>query len=485
MNNMARTHRLLPLALAATLAACSTTPRGPDYAVPIEAMVRQPAAAQPFAEQQQASTPFANTPLPAHWWKLFNDPRLDALVQQALARNTDLRQALANLERVQALEAEAIGVARPTVGLSGGPSYGHASGLSVLRPGTTPANALHYSAGVSLSYQLDLFGQIRRGIEAAQASTEAAQAALDLVRVNVAAGTTRAYAEACATGQRLDAARQSVQLQREALALTEKLQQAGRVGEIDAARARSQLQQLQAALPPLQAQRQGALYRLATLTGRLPQAFPAELAQCHAAPQIAGLLPVGDGAALLRRRPDIRQAERELAAATARIGVAIADRYPRISLGLSTQSAGALSGLGRGDTLSWSLGPLISWTLPNTGVADARVAQAEAGTRQALARFDGVVLNALRETETALNLYARELERRAALQAARDEAAVVAAQARRLYQGGKLGYLEALDAERSLATSDAAVAASDALLVDEQVQLFLALGGGWQAAAAP
>jgi outer membrane protein TolC len=186
------------------------------------------------------------------------------------------------------------------------------------------------------------------------------------------------------------------------------------------------------------------------------------------------------GAALLCRRPDIRQAERELAAATARIGVAVADRYPKVTLGLSAQAAGALGGIGNADTFSWSLGPLISWSLPNTGVADARIAQAEAGTRQALGRFDGVVPNALRETETTLNAYARELDRRAALQASRDEAAVGAGQARTLYRGGKVGYLESLDAERALAASEAALATSDALLVDQQVQLFLALGGGWE-----
>ncbi len=471
------------------LAGCATAPKGPDYHLPDAAVINQPRASAQFLEQERAAderasnrqaAPFEATPLPDRWWRLFQDPRLDALVEKALAHNTDLRQAAANLERVQAMESEARGGERPTVSVSGGPSYGHPSGLSMLKKDFVPADTYRYSAGVSLSYQLDLFGQIRRGIESAQASTEAATAALDLVKINVAAGTARAYAQACATGQRLEAAQQSVQLQSQALNLTERLQRAGRVGEMDAARARSQLQQLEAALPPLLAQRQSALYRLATLTGDLPEAFPRDLAQCHVAPQVAGPLPVGDGAALLRRRPDIRQAERELHAATARIGVAVADRYPKISLGLSAGSAGTLAGFGHSDTLSWSLGPLISWTLPNTGVADARIAQAEASTRQLAARFDGVVLTALRETETALNDYARELDRRASLKAARDSAAVVAAQARRLYQGGKVGYLDALDAERALATNEAALAASDALLVDEQVQLFLALGGGWE-----
>ncbi|PZP30650.1 MAG: RND transporter [Roseateles depolymerans] len=475
------TPRLLPtLLLSAALAACSTAPKGPDYQVPAQAVALKPEAGAAFAEQRQADQTFASAPLPAHWWRLFHDEQLDALVARALAHNTDLRQAAANLERVQALQDEAEGGRRPSVSVSGGPSYGHPSGLSLLRPNDVPPTTTRYSASAGLAYQLDLFGQIRRGIESAQAGTEAAQAALDLVKVNVAAGTARAYAEACASGQRLEVARQSVELQRQALTLTERLQQAGRVGEMDAARALSQLQQLQAALPPLQAQRQAALYRLATLTGELPEAFPPALASCHVAPQVSGVIPVGDGAALLRRRPDIRQAERELHAATARIGVAIADRYPKISLGLSLGSAGYGSSPLRKDTISWGLGPLISWSLPNNGVADARIAQAEASTRQAAAHFDGVVLNALRETETSLSQYARELDRRAALQAARDAAAVVAGQARQLYQGGKVGYLDALDAERALAASDAALAASEAQLVDEQVQLFLALGGGWE-----
>lgn len=480
--------RLLgPLAAAAALAACGTAPVGPDYQVPADAVARQSAAAQPFigagageaAADGAAAAVFDSAPLPDHWWRLYHDTRLDALVQQALEHNTDLRQAMANLERAQALEDEASGATRPSVAVNGGPSFGHASGLSVLRPGDVPPDAFHYSAGASLSYQLDLFGQIRRAIEAAQAGTAGAQAAVDLVRVNVAAGTARAYAEVCSTGLRLRTSQASVRVQSDALEVTRRLQAAGRAGAIDTARAEAQLGQLQAALPPLQAQRQSALFRLATLTGHLPQDFPRALADCATPPQVAGVLPVGDGAALIRRRPDIRQAERALAEATARIGVATADLYPKVSLGLSAASAGNLSGLGRSDTLSWSLGPLISWSIPNTGTARARIAQAEAGTRAAAAKFDGTVLTALRETETALSAYAHELDRRARLQAARDASAQAADQARALYRNGKTGYLDTLDAERNLASSEAALAASEAQVADDQVTLFLALGGGW------
>ncbi len=168
-----------------------------------------------------------------------------------------------------------------------------------------------------------------------------------------------------------------------------------------------------------------------------------------------------------------------LAAGTARIGVATAELYPQISLGLSAGSTGSLSGFGEGNTLRYSLGPLISWSLPSTSSARAHIAQAEAGTAASLARFDGVVLNALRETETALTNYARELDRNAALKAARDQSALASNQAGRLYRFGRTDFLTTLDAERTLASTEAAVAASDAALATDQVTLFLALGGGW------
>ena len=474
---------LLAVGLSALLGACSSTRVGPDYHPPAEALASQPAATAAFAETGQGA-PYAAQPLPAHWWRLYQNPLLDRLIQQALQHNTDLRQALANLERERAIEDEVAGAQRPELDLKGGPSFGHNSGLSTMKPGSVPPNQFAYAAGASLSYQLDMLGQIQRAIEAAQANSEAAQAALDLVRVNVAAGTARAYAEICSTGLRLQSAQKSVDLQQEALDVAIRLQRAGRIGDIDVARARGLLQQFRSALPPLQAERLSARYRLATLTGALPQDFPHEVDSCTAPPQLAGTLPVGDGAALLRRRPDIRQAERQLAAATARIGVVTADLYPHVRLGLSASSIGPGRDFGGRDTFSWSLGPLISWTIPNNGVVHARIAQAQADTRAMLARFDGTVLTALRETETALNVYARELDRRATLQAARDEAVTVAEQASKLYRSGRTGYLDALDAARALAAAEAALAASEAALADDQVMLFLALGGGWQTADA-
>lgn len=268
-------------------------------------------------------------PLPVYWWRLYQDPRLDDLVRQALARNTDLRLAMANLERHQALFQEASSSQNPTLSANAEPYYGHPSGLSVLAPGTVPDNAWRYDGGLSLSYQWDLFGQIQRALEAASADSEAALAALDLVKINVAANTTRAYADLCATGLRLMTTRHSIELQQRSVDLTRRLLQAGRTGELDTVRARAQLQQLNATLPPLEARRQNSLYQLATLTGNLPQDFPRQVADCTTPPRLTQVTPVGDGAALLRRRPDIRQNERRLAAATARIGVAMADLYPK------------------------------------------------------------------------------------------------------------------------------------------------------------
>ncbi len=474
------------VAVALLLSACSHAPVGPDYQVPAQALAAQPGASAPFAEAAPAL--YSAEALPAAWWRLYDDPRLDGLVQQALAHNTDLRQAVANLARERALEAEVAGDRRPSVSVSGGPAWGHQSGLSLLEPGVTPKARWLTDAGLQVGVPLDWFGQLQRAAEAAQASREAAEAATDLARVQVAAGTTRAYAEACAIGLQLRSAQTSVRLQDEAVGLTRRLHDAGRAGVTDVERAQGQLERLRAALPPLQARRQSALYRLATLTGALPQALPAGVSDCDTPPQVRGVIPVGDGAALLRRRPDVRQAERQLASATARIGVATADLYPHIRLGLSVHSASPATDFLGSDSVGWSLGPLISWTLPNTGAAQARIARAEAGTQAALARFDGTVLTALRETETALNAYARELDRHAALLTARQHEATVAEQARRLYQRGRTGYLPALDAQRSLASAEAELAASEAALADDQAQLFLALGGGWQpeaSAAAP
>ncbi|MBS1169250.1 MAG: cusC [Burkholderiaceae bacterium] len=457
------------------IAACTTV--GPDYVLPQDAAFNRTEAHAPFAAARE--TTFRNAPLPPQWWRLYESPALDRLIEKALAANTDLRLASANLARARAMLDEARMGETPAVSLSAAPSYGRASGAAKGIEHRL-ADGWSHDGGVGVSYQLDLFGKIARGIEAASADADAAQAAYDLARVTVAADTAKAYAEACSSAQQIDIAQRSIDLQRQFVQTTERLTKLGRGTTLDIARAKAQFEKLRAALPPLHAQQKGALYRLAVLTGEVPNALIATTGQCKRPPQLAQPIPVGDGAGLLRRRPDIRQAERSLASATARIGVATADLYPGINIGLSAGSTGSMSTLGESHAFRWSLGPLISWTLPNTSTTRSRIAQAEAGTQAALAKFDATVLNALRETENALTVYARELDRNAMLKAARNQSANAAQQANRLYRAGRTDFLTALDAERTLASDESALAASTAKLASDQIAVFLALGGGWE-----
>jgi NodT family efflux transporter outer membrane factor (OMF) lipoprotein len=473
--NKSIARRSAAAAALTALSACTTV--GPNYHVPDNAVVNRPAAAAPFLGAGEK--PFKSAPLPADWWRLYHDATLDKLITKAFAANTDLRVAAANLQRSHAVLEEVEEKKRPDVEMQAAPGYGRIAGASLGLPETLPDTGL-YSGEVKVSYQLDLFGKIKRAIEAAHADEEAAQAASDIAHVTVAADTTRAYADACSAGYQLKVAQGSVDVQQEFVKLTGDRVRMGRGIALDNSRARAQLEQLRAALPPLEARRRTALYRLAVLTGEVPANFPADVAKCATPPRVADVIPVGDGAALLRRRPDIRQAERMLAGATARIGVATADLYPSINLGLSAGSLGMIPGVGDANTWHYALGPLISWNLPATSSARVHIAQAEANTAGSLAKFDGVVLNALRETETALTVYARELDRNAALKASRDQSALAARQAGKLYQFGRVDFLSRLDADRALASAESAVAASDAQLATDQVNLFLALGGGWE-----
>ena len=461
--------------LAAALAACTTV--GPNYRVPDGAVVQRPAANAPFLGAAESA--YKSDALPADWWRLYQDPVLDQLIAQAFAANTDLRVAAANLQRAHAVLEEVEEKKRPEVEASLAPQYGRIAGASLGIPETLPKAGL-YEGDVRISYQVDMWGRIRRAIEAVEADQDAAQAASDLAHVTVAAETTRAYAEACSAGYQLKVAQGSVDLQQKFVKLTAERIDRGRGTALESSRAQAQFEQLRASLPPLQAQRRVALYRLAVLTGAVPSQFPQAVANCATPPRVVATIPVGDGAALLRRRPDIRQAERQLAGATARIGVATAELYPNISLGASFGGVGLNSQFNDANTWKFSLGPLISWSLPATSSARSHIAQAKAGTEVALARFDGVVLNALRETESALTIYARELDRNAALRAARDQSALAARQSAKLYQFGRTDFLSQIDADRTLATAESALAVSDAALAADQVQLFLALGGGWE-----
>ncbi|RYE04411.1 MAG: efflux transporter outer membrane subunit [Sphingomonadales bacterium] len=464
--------RFLTLLLAgASLSGCVV---GPNHVSPAPKAPTQGA----FVGGDAAS--FVPAEPPAEWWKLFNSPVLDGLVAEALKNNTDLRLAEANLREARARLRETRNARLPSTGVSASGSYGQAAG-STLGLNTSGPRGETYDVGLDVGYQVDLFGRISRAIEASRADADAVQAAYDLARVTVAAETTRAYVDACGTGQQLAVARESLRVQEGTFDLTRRLFEGGRGTALDTSRAGALLEQTRADIPTLEAERQAALYRLAVLTGRPPAQFPAEVAACDIAPTLNAAVPVGDGASLLARRPDIRAAERRLHAATARVGVATADLYPSINLGGSIGStANSPEGLFRNSGFRFGIGPLISWTFPNIGAARARIAQAEASAESALASFDGTWLRALEETESSLKRYAGEADRMATLSRARDQSAEAARIARLRYQAGAESFQIVLDAERSLAGSEALLAQSRARYSDLAVTLFLALGGGWQ-----
>ena len=276
-------------------------------------------------------------------------------------------------------------------------------------------------------------------------------------------------------------AEQSLKIQSQAFSLTEKQYAAGRGSRVEISRSRSQLESTRATLPVYAAFRRNALYRLNVLIGQAPETPIPAAEACTAPPRLNKPIPTGDGTALLKRRPDVRRADRQLAAATARIGVETALLYPQISIGLNAATqALAPSQLFSAPGNSFSLGPLLSWTFPNITATKARIRQAEASGEAALATFDGTVLTALQETETALSNYAAGLDRNTALRTARDESAIAARLVNLRYEAGADAFLNVLDAQRTLADNEQQLAQNEADLSAAQITLFQALGGGWE-----
>lgn len=460
--------RLLVASVSAlALAACAT---GPDYVRPAATV----AAQAPFV----SVSPAVDTTAPAdNWWQLYDDPVLNGLIADALAANTDIRVAVERLAQARATLREVRGDRLPQARAGAGATYGRSSEIQRAPGGDRDAWTI--DAGLDVAYEVDLFGRVSRGVEAARGEAGAADADADAVRVAVVAETTRAYADAAAGAEQLAVAERIVALLDRSLGVTRRRAEVGLTTGLDTARIAALRDQRQAEVPAIAAERQAALFRLATLTGRTPRDLPPIAAQRSETLRLRSPIPVGDGAALLARRPDVRAAERRLAAATARIGVATADLYPRITLGGSLGSTGTgIGSLFGAGPLNWLLGPLISWDL-NFDKARARIAGAEAGSRAALATFDGRVLTALEETETALSNYAGVLQRRAALQSARDQAGVAARITRAQQREGQIDSLAQLDAERTFADTEAALAIADAQIARAQIDVFRALGGTW------
>jgi NodT family efflux transporter outer membrane factor (OMF) lipoprotein len=467
----------LTLLAAGLLAGCAV---GPNYERPETPKT----AAGTFVDP--GVTKVSLDAVEGEWWRLFRDPALDRLVVEALAHNTDIRVAAANLRRVRAQLSEARNQRLPTTDLSASYTRQRQGGNAVNFPGIPSQEFDFFQVGLDAGYQVDIFGQVTRAIEAARGDVAAAQAGLDAARIAIAAETARTYAQACSFAAQAAVARETAELQDQTLGLTRRLLEAGRGTQRDVDQTLVLAENARAQVPQFEAERRAALYALATLTGRPPAETDAAAASCTVAPQVSGLIPVGDGAALLARRPDVRQAERQLAADTARVGVATAALYPSIRLlGSVTLGAQDIGDLAKSDSFGFSLGPLISWSFPNIGQARSRLRQAEATTEGALASFDGTVLTALREVEQALARYSGEIERNVALRRAEAAANNAARIAGLRFSAGRDTLLQRIDAERDRATARATLAQSNAALAEAQVALFNALGGGWETAPAP
>jgi NodT family efflux transporter outer membrane factor (OMF) lipoprotein len=464
--------------LAALLAACSITE-------PYRAPVAGAALSAPFDAAASAPQVVSSAP-PEHWWQLYDDPALNALVHEALVQNRDLAVAAARVERARAVLAQADAARLPATQASFGVDYGKHENdqiVAAARDNGRAASRFGWAPGFALSWEIDFWGRVHSLVDAAHADAEAQQAASDALRVTVAAETAGAYVRACAYAQRLDVAQHSLEIADHILTLTQRQQALGLVSSMELVRAQAFADDTRATLPALDGEHRAALYELAVLLGRAPADIPGAAVQCHQPPALAHPFPVGDGAALMRRRPDLREAERRLAAAHARVGAAQAALYPSITLGGSVNwlsTTGHPSSLGNPYALAWSVGPLISWNFPNLEVNRAQLGAARADDTGARAAFDSQVLRALQETEQALARYGAAWRERDSLQTARAGHARAFALAEREFRAGAIDSLGVLDAERSLSADDAALAQSAQEVALDQVTVFKALGGGWQ-----
>lgn len=463
--------------LAATALVIGGCTLGPDY---------HPATPAPGAEAPLVSvSTSAETAVepPDDWWRLYHDPTLDKLLEEAFKANTDLRAAEANLQASRAVLDVARDAWFPQTKAEIASTRGRDAGTDEILEltGRRPQTIWIHEAALSVGYEVDYLGRVRRSVESARADAEAVAAAHDSVKITVAAETARAYAQICALGEQLDVARHSLEIVARESDITVNRNEAGANSKFDVVRAQGLVAQVRASIPPLEGQRRSALFQLAALLGRTPTMAPTEVNQCVTPPRLTDLIPVGDGATLLKRRPDVRQADRKMASATARIGVATADLYPQITLkGLYGSVTSDIHEFSSADAVTWGVGPSVSWTFPNMAGPRARVRAAKANAAAALASFDSVVLQALKETEQALSTYGSELDRRQALSDAQQRAHEAFDMAHDQFLAGSLSNLDLLTTEQSLVAADAAVATSDAALIQDQIAVFKALGGGWR-----
>ena len=472
------------LLATAVLTGCTV---GPDY--------RQPNVPVPdhFGATTRPATDHVDF---ARWWTTFGDPQLNSLIDRAVAGNLDLKVAAARLREARAQRGIAAADQWGRVNATGsysrsrtsenafsfdGGGGGGATGNTFGTFDPPGATTDLWQAGFDASWELDVFGGIRRNVEAAEADVSAQIENQRDVLVTLLAEVARNFLELRGFQQQIEIARRNVRIQQDAVEVAQAKARLAGGSELDVARAQAQVASTQSQIPTLETLRDQAVHRLGVLLGQPPRALVAELAQIQPIAKGPPEVPPGLPSDLLRRRPDLRRSERELAAATARIGVATADLYPKFSItaamGLQSEK---FKSLGDWGSRFWNIAPGLSWSAFDAGRIRSNIQVRSERERQALYAYQLDILTALEEVENALTAYSKEQSRRALLQDSVDRNRRAVELATTLYQGGARDFLNVIDAQRALALSEDQLVQSDRLIATDLVALYKALGGGWQ-----
>ena len=463
-----RTELLLSLSFA-FLTSCVV---GPDYQLP------DSPAPQGWSEMGGERLSSGTADL-ARWWTSFGDPTLNGLVTRALASNLDLKQAAARVREARAEVGRVRGELLPEVDAAGSVTRGRTSENGQF-PVPDPTSDL-YSAGFDARWELDLFGGNRRALEAAEADVAASLEDRRAVLVSLLGEVARAYVDLRGNQRQAAVVRENVAAARATLELTRTRRAAGLASELDVSRATSLLASTEAPLPQFDAAARVAIHRLGVLLGEEPGSLAQELEQERPIPAPPEQILIGLPSELLARRPDVRRAERELAAATARIGVAVAERYPSFSL----SGAFGLESLSSSDftdaaSRAWSIGPAMRWPLFAGGRILADIELQDARAEQAKLAYQQTLLGALEEVENAMVSTLREWDHRRSLAEAAAAGRRSVELADDLYRKGLTGFLDVLEAERELYAAELELARSEAATSLNVVSLYKALGGGWE-----
>jgi NodT family efflux transporter outer membrane factor (OMF) lipoprotein len=474
--------RGLACAVTATLAGCAVGPRyrAPDPAAPAAfASVTTDVAAQPVATDSEI----------ANWWHRLADPELDRLVERAVSGNTDIAIALARLQQARAYEAAIVGRALPEVDATGAAGRGTGSDLTrgraaqplVSADSTQGLKQINALAGFDATWELDVFGRYRRAYEAAHADSAAAIAARNTVVAAVVADVVRGYVDLRGLQTETAILEKAQATLAESLRIVRIRYERGITNELDVTLATRELAAVEAELPPLRAASRAAAYTLATLTGAYPEALAAELDAPAMVPAMPGAVAPGLPLEVLKRRPDVQEAERSLAAASARIGVATAALFPTIgvigAIGVERQGWGTTPDASRH---IWSFGPGAIWPVLDLGTLDAQLTIAKLDMRVRLETYRSTIFNAVREVDTAADDFDAAQLRLKKL----DDGVAAASRAVDLaserYDRGLTDFLNLVDAERTLYDLERAYVHGQVAEGEAYVALYKGLGGGWQ-----